>query len=73
MISQIAEKTKTQVKNIKNCILWGNHSATQYPDVSCSYVELDYHKYPTKQLINDDKWLQGEFITTVQKRVINIY
>lgn len=47
-----------------NPIIWGNHSSTQYPDVSHATI----NGKPAKEVINDDKYLHGEFMTTVQKR-----
>jgi len=50
-------------------VIWGNHSATQYPDVSHGSVILEGGKTkPLKELIGDDKWIEGEFISRVQKR-----
>ena len=59
------------VQQVHNVVIWGNHSSTQYPDVSYGYVE-DFpnkgDKTPVTTAVNDLEWLQGEFITTVQKR-----
>ncbi len=49
---------------VKNVIIWGNHSSTQYPDVSHGTVEGK----PIKAAVADDAWLHGDFITTVQQR-----
>ena len=72
-IAQVAEKLHVENKEIKNVIIWGNHSSTQYPDVDYSY--LSYHNLgktrsnvPVKGFINDEKWIQGEFIKIVQQR-----
>ncbi|PRP88757.1 malate dehydrogenase [Planoprotostelium fungivorum] len=69
--SQIAIRLGAPVQNVHNVIIWGNHSSTQYPDVNSSYVH-DYPSRglstPTRPAINDEKWLQNEFITTVQLR-----
>jgi malate dehydrogenase len=52
------------VSSIRKVTVWGNHSATQYPDVS--YAEADGKKlWP---MINDQHWLESSFIPTVQKR-----
>ncbi|MGE5639798.1 MAG: malate dehydrogenase [Clostridia bacterium] len=62
--SQIAQKIKTQVTSLKKVAVWGNHSATQYPDVF--HAEADGKKvWP---MINDQAWLEQTFIPTVQKR-----
>ena len=62
--SQIAQKIGKPVKDIRKVTVWGNHSATQYPDVF--QAECDGKKlWP---MINDQAWLEGSFIPTVQKR-----
>jgi len=67
----IAYRLKVNVAQVHNVIIWGNHSATQYPDVSHAYV-TDYpnkgDKTPVTAAIKDDAWLQGEFIKLVQQR-----
>ena len=69
--AQVALKLGTSVKNIKNVIIWGNHSASQYPDPTTDgYVEAnDGTKTPLSSLLNeDDEWLRSEFLITVQQR-----
>ena len=62
--SQLAAKVKRPVTSIRNVTVWGNHSATQYPDVFSA--EADGKKiWP---MINDQSWLETTFIPTVQKR-----
>ncbi len=62
--SQIAQKVRAEVKQVRKMTIWGNHSATQYPDVF--QAEADGKKvWP---MINDQSWLEGTFIPTVQKR-----
>ena len=63
-ISQIADKTGRKVHEISNVYIWGNHSATQYPDTFHAKIR----NQPARQIINDDAWLDGPFITKVQKR-----
>lgn len=62
--SMIAAKCGTGVSNVKNVIIWGNHSATQYPDVKSALVRGE----SAVQAVNDDAFLNGEFIEKVQKR-----
>ena len=63
-VSQVAQKIKTDVVSIKKITVWGNHSATQYPDIF--QAECDGKKvWP---MINDQAWLESSFIPTVQKR-----
>ena len=62
--SQIAQKLKKPVSSIKRITVWGNHSATQYPDIF--QAEADGKKvWP---MIDDQAWLETSFIPTVQKR-----
>ena len=62
--SQLAQKTEKPVSAIRKVTVWGNHSATQYPDVF--QVEAEGKKlWP---MINDQGWLENTFIPTVQKR-----
>ena len=63
-LSQIAAKIGKPVASIKKMTIWGNHSATQYPDLF--NAEVDGQKvWP---MINDQAWLEDTFIPTVQKR-----
>jgi malate dehydrogenase len=62
--SQLAHKVSKPVSSIRKVTVWGNHSATQYPDVF--HAEVDGKKiWP---MINDQSWLESTFIPTVQKR-----
>ena len=49
---------------VKNCIIWGNHSSSQFPDVAHGTVGGT----PIPKAVNDEAWLKGEFIATVQQR-----
>jgi malate dehydrogenase len=62
-IAQLAGKTGTAVSEIKKMIIWGNHSATQYPDINHATVGGK----PAKALV-DDAWFKDNFIPTVQQR-----
>ncbi|HTT03558.1 MAG TPA: malate dehydrogenase [Steroidobacteraceae bacterium] len=62
-LAQLSRKTGTHVSGIRRMIIWGNHSATQYPDVSHCLVE----GRPASQLVGR-KWLEESFIPTVQQR-----
>jgi len=62
--SQVAQKIGKPIASVKKMAIWGNHSATQYPDVF--QAEVDGKKiWP---MINDQAWLESSFIPTVQKR-----
>jgi malate dehydrogenase len=65
---QIANRIKANVEDVHNVIIWGNHSATQYPDVSHGFVTKDGKKVPVTEAVNDEAWLHNEFITIVQQR-----
>ncbi len=62
-ISQLAAKTGGAVADIKRVIIWGNHSATQYPDINHATVA---GKSATELV--DQAWIEGQFIPRVQKR-----
>lgn len=63
-LTQVAQKIGKQVTDIKKMVVWGNHSATQYPDLF--HATADGKKiWP---MINDQAWLEGNFIPTIQKR-----
>jgi malate dehydrogenase len=63
-IGQLAHKTGAAVKDITNVTIWGNHSTTQYPDIFHAKVAGQ----DAAELINDQEWLENDFIPTVQKR-----
>lgn len=62
-LSQLAEKTESHTTKIEKMVVWGNHSATQYPDISYATVEGQ-----TAKSLVDDQWNVDEFIPTVQQR-----
>jgi len=62
-ISQLARKTGAAVTDITKMTIWGNHSATQYPDVSHALV----NGKPARSLV-EQKWLEESFIPVVQQR-----
>jgi malate dehydrogenase len=63
-LTQVAQKVGRPVTSVKKMSIWGNHSATQYPDVF--HAEVDGKN--AAQLINDQQWIESVFIPTVQKR-----
>ncbi|XP_059651597.1 malate dehydrogenase, cytoplasmic-like isoform X1 [Cornus florida] len=63
-LGQISEKVNAHVGDVKNVIIWGNHSSTQYPDVNHATVG----EKSVRELVGNDNWLNTEFITTVQQR-----
>jgi malate dehydrogenase len=62
--AQLALRAKTHWSNVKNVVIWGNHSNTQYPD----WHNATIGGKPAAQVIGDEAWLQGEYIKTVQER-----
>ncbi|CAM5541943.1 Malate dehydrogenase OS=Streptomyces tendae OX=1932 GN=mdh PE=3 SV=1 [Streptomyces tendae] len=63
-LTQLAKKTGSTVADIKRLTIWGNHSATQYPDIFHATVAGKN----AAETVNDEKWLADEFIPTVAKR-----
>jgi malate dehydrogenase len=62
--AQLSKKTGVAVRDITNVTIWGNHSATQYPDIFHAKIAGE----GAAAKINDQVWLEGDFIPTVQKR-----
>lgn len=62
--SQIARKASVHQSKVTNLCIWGNHSATQYPD----FTNAKIGGRPVTDVISHVEWLKGEFITTVQQR-----
>ncbi|KAJ4957038.1 hypothetical protein NE237_013821 [Protea cynaroides] len=67
-LGQISERLNVQVSDVKNAIIWGNHSSSQYPDVNHATVKTPAGEKPVRELVANDEWLNGEFIATVQQR-----
>ena len=63
-ISQLAKKAGVPVAEISNMTIWGNHSVTQYPDVFHARIGGK----PAAEILNDQAWVENEFIPTVAKR-----
>ncbi|XP_073410157.1 malate dehydrogenase, cytoplasmic [Dendrobates tinctorius] len=66
--AQIALRLNVTSDEVKNVIIWGNHSSTQYPDVSHAVVKLQGKDVCVSEAVKDDSWLKGSFISTVQQR-----
>jgi malate dehydrogenase len=62
--AQLAHKAGVEITRVTNMTIWGNHSATQYPDFYNARID----GRPANEVIADEQWLQGEFISTVQQR-----
>ena len=63
-ISQLAHKTGADVSDIKKITIWGNHSATQYPDI----FHAEIKGKNAAEVVNDQSWIENDFIPTVAKR-----
>jgi len=63
-ISQLAGKAGCEVTDIKHMTVWGNHSATQYPDLF--HAEIDGRN--AAEVVGDQEWIESDFIPTVAKR-----
>lgn len=55
-LGQISERLYVHVSEVKNVIIWGNHSSTQYPDVNHASVSTCSGDKSVKELVSDDKW-----------------
>jgi malate dehydrogenase len=67
-LAQLAQKVGCNTSDIERFCIWGNHSATQYPDISHGEIIRGAKKGPLKAAVNDDKWVADTFIPTVQQR-----
>jgi malate dehydrogenase len=63
-MAQVAAKTGTTVTDVTKMTIWGNHSATQYPDL----FHAEVHGRNAAELVGDQAWLENDFIPTVQQR-----
>ncbi len=63
-VNQLAKKLGASVADVKKMTIWGNHSATQYPDI----FHAEVAGRNAAEAVNDEKWLAEEFIPTVAKR-----
>jgi malate dehydrogenase len=63
-VAQLAQKAGVRVADVTNVSVWGNHSATQYPDV----VHAKISGSPAAEKIGEQQWVENAFIPTVQKR-----
>jgi malate dehydrogenase len=63
-LSQLAAKTGAPVTDIKKMTIWGNHSATQYPDI----FHAEVAGQNAAEVVNDQSWIENDFIPTVAKR-----
>jgi malate dehydrogenase len=62
--AQLAKKVGAHVSDVHRMTIWGNHSTTQYPDITHALIG----DRPATELVTEREWLENEFIPTVQKR-----
>ena len=62
--AQLAAKAGVGIAKVDKCIIWGNHSSTQFPDMSQATI----NGKNAMEVVNDKMWAEGTFVTTVQKR-----
>ncbi|MDA9636924.1 malate dehydrogenase [SAR86 cluster bacterium] len=62
--AQVSIKTGKAISKIKNMIIWGNHSPTMYPDLDNAYADGEI----ASTVINDDSWIEEDFLEIVQQR-----
>src|SRR5256714_5780051 len=62
--AQLAHKAGVEITRVTNMTIWGNHSATQYPD----FYNAKIDNKPANEVIGDEKWLEEDFIAAVQQR-----
>lgn len=62
--SQLASKAGVPVSDVRDLAIWGNHSSTQFPDAWHASIG----ERPAPEAINDEEWLRGSFIASVQQR-----
>jgi malate dehydrogenase len=62
--AQLAHKAGVAITRVTNMTIWGNHSSTQYPD----FYNAKIDNRPANEVIDDEKWLKEEFISSVQQR-----
>jgi malate dehydrogenase len=62
--SQLAKRAGKPVDQVTRMAIWGNHSSTQFPDFENALID----GMPAPEVIRDEEWLRGEFVTTIQQR-----
>lgn len=62
---KIAERCNVRSDEVKNVIIWGNHSSTQFPDVAHATVTIQGKEQSVYEAVNNDTWLKGEFVEVI--------
>jgi malate dehydrogenase len=63
-IAQVAQKLDKPIRDVKNMVVWGNHSSTQFPDLDHALI----NGQSVKKMLPDQEWITKDFIPTVQQR-----
>jgi len=66
--AQIAQRLNVSINQVTGIVVWGNHSKTQYPSIRHAKVAVDGKSSPVRAAVNNDAWLQKEYLETVQDR-----
>ncbi|RVW62799.1 Malate dehydrogenase, cytoplasmic [Vitis vinifera] len=66
---KVSARMNVQISDVKNVIIWGNHSSIQYPDVTHATLKTPAGEKPVRGLVGDDTWLNREFIITANNMV----
>lgn len=61
----IAKRVGVTADKVKNSIIWGNHSSTQFPDLKNARICLPQGEVSAYDAVKDDEWIRGEFIKVV--------
>jgi len=67
-VGQIAKKLSVPVASVKNVIIWGNHSNTQFPDVDHAVVKQGGHSKSVRDVVGNNEWLNKDFVKLIQQR-----
>lgn len=63
VLLQVAMRCGVSSDKVKNVIIWGNHSSTQYPDVHHAKVDVNGAETDAYDAVKDEAWLRGDFIS----------
>lgn len=66
---QVAIRCGVSSDKVKNVIIWGNHSSTQYPDVHHAKVDVHGSEMGVYDAVKDEAWLKGDFISVSARRL----
>jgi len=66
--AQIANRLGVAVNEVSQVTIWGNHSSTQFPDARHAKVNINGVEKSVYEAVNDEAWITGDFVSTVQKR-----